>query len=93
MTNRKNPLHIDIGCGKGLFLQRMAELHPDWNFLGLEIRKPVVEQAQRRFEDLGLANLHIMFCNVNISFPALMTSLGNPKPVTAGLYSVSRPVV
>jgi len=77
----QNPLHIDIGCGKGLFLQRMAELHPDWNFLGLEIRKPVVEQAQRRFEDLGLANLHIMFCNVNISFPALMTSLGNPNPL------------
>jgi tRNA (guanine-N7-)-methyltransferase len=77
----QNPLHIDIGCGKGLFLQQMAQLHPDWNFLGLEIRKPVVEQAQRRLQALGLTNLHIMFCNVNISFRELMASLGSPNPL------------
>jgi len=77
----QHPLHIDIGCGKGLFLQQMAELQPDWNFLGLEIRKPVVEQAQLRIRDLGLTNLHVMFCNVNISFRELMASWGEPSPL------------
>lgn len=70
------PLHIDIGCGKGLFVEQMAQRQPDWNFLGLEIRKPVVEQAQGRVKDLGLGNLHIMFCNVNISFRQLMAGWG-----------------
>lgn len=77
----QRPLHIDIGCGKGLFLQQMAQLQPDWNFLGLEIRKPVVEQAQQRVQALGLNNLHIMFCNVNISFRALMSSWGTSTPL------------
>ena len=75
------PLHIDIGCGKGLFLQHMAQLQPDWNFLGLEIRKPVVEQAQSQIQDLGLTNLHVMYCNVNISFRALMASWGSASPL------------
>ena len=75
------PLHIDIGCGKGLFLQQMAHLQPDWNFLGLEIRKPVVEQAQERIRPAGLPNLQILFCNVNISFDELLGSWGDKPPL------------
>jgi tRNA (guanine-N7-)-methyltransferase len=77
----KQPLHLDLGCGKGLFVEHMAQLKPDWNFLGLEIRKPVVNQAQLRVQPLELANLHIMFCNVNISFRALMESWGPTSPL------------
>ncbi|NJL44562.1 MAG: tRNA (guanosine(46)-N7)-methyltransferase TrmB [Leptolyngbyaceae cyanobacterium SM2_3_12] len=75
------PLHIDIGCGKGLFLLRMAELQPDWNFLGLEIRKPVVEQALKRLQETELSNVHLMYCNVNISFHQLMASWGDQNPL------------
>ena len=75
------PLHIDIGCGKGLFVQQMAQLQPGWNLLGLEIRKPVVEQAQTRLRDLALPNLHVMFCNANISFRELMASWGKANPL------------
>ncbi len=77
----EQPLHIDIGCGKGLFVQQMAQLQPAWNFLGLEIRKPVVEQVQERIEAAGLPNLHVMFCNVNISFDELMRSWGENIPL------------
>ncbi|MGA7935141.1 MAG: tRNA (guanosine(46)-N7)-methyltransferase TrmB, partial [Kovacikia sp.] len=27
------PLHLDIGSGKGRFLLEMAHLQPNWNFL------------------------------------------------------------
>ncbi|NJL46334.1 MAG: tRNA (guanosine(46)-N7)-methyltransferase TrmB [Leptolyngbyaceae cyanobacterium SM2_5_2] len=77
----KQPLHIDIGCGKGIFVQQMAQLQPGWNFLGLEIRKPVVEQAQKRQQEAGLTNLHIMYCNVNLSFRALLESWGEANPL------------
>ncbi len=30
------PLHLEIGSGKGEFLSQYAPLHPEWNFLGLE---------------------------------------------------------
>lgn len=75
------PLHLDIGCGKGIFVMQMAELQPDWNFLGMEIRKPVVDQAQQRLAELGLTNLHIMYGNANISLRALMESWGPNHPL------------
>ncbi|MBD2068336.1 tRNA (guanosine(46)-N7)-methyltransferase TrmB [Leptolyngbya sp. FACHB-671] len=69
------PLHLDIGCGKGYFVQDMAQQQPDWNFLGLEIRQPLVEYANSRLEELGLTNLHYLFCNVNASLHLLLNSL------------------
>lgn len=69
----QHPLHVDIGCAKGIFLLQMAELQPEWNFLGLEIRRPLVLQAQHRQRQAGLTNLHVMFANANISFRSLIS--------------------
>lgn len=69
------PLHLDIGCGKGRFLLNIATLEPNWNFLGLEIREPLVEEANTWQNQLGLTNLHYLFCNVNNSLNSLLSSL------------------
>lgn len=69
------PLHLDIGCGKGRFLLQMAQVQPDWNFLGLEIREPLVDQANSWKTELGLTNLHYLFCNANNSLRPLLRSL------------------
>ena len=69
------PLHLDIGCAKGRFLLNMAEIEPNWNFLGLEIREPLVVEANKLRSQLNLTNLHYLFCNVNNSLPALLSSL------------------
>lgn len=69
------PLHFDIGCAKGEFLLSMAALQPDWNFLGLEIREPLVERTQELVKELGLSNVHFLFCNVNNSLAPLLESL------------------
>ena len=66
------PLHLDIGCGRGHFLLQMAQQQPDWNFLGLEIREPLVHQANDWKDDAGLTNLHFLFCNVNVSLADLL---------------------
>jgi len=71
----QQPLHLDIGCGKGHFVQDMAKLQGDRNFLGLEIREPLVDQANRWRDELGLSNLHYLFCNANNSIRPLLTSL------------------
>lgn len=74
-ANSTHPLHLDIGCGRGHFLLEMAQQEPGWNFLGLEIRKPLVGQANLWVEDLGLTNLHYIFCNVSNSLRPLLASL------------------
>lgn len=69
------PLHLDIGCGKGRFLLQMAQIQPEWNFLGLEIREPLVDQANGWQTEMGLTNLHYLFCNANNSLRPLLRSL------------------
>jgi tRNA (guanine-N7-)-methyltransferase len=69
------PLHLDIGCGRGRFLLQMAQRQPDWNFLGVEIREPLVEQANGYIAELELTNLRYLFCNINNSLRSLLNSL------------------
>jgi tRNA (guanine-N7-)-methyltransferase len=69
------PLHLDIGCGRGQFLLTLAQQQPDWNFLGLEIREPLVVQALEWRDELALPNLHYIFCNVNNFLRPLLASL------------------
>ena len=71
----QQPLHLDIGCGWGKFLLDMAQLEPNWNFLGLEIRESVVEKALEIKEQTQLQNLYYLFCNANTSIQPLLESL------------------
>ncbi len=69
------PLHIDIGCAWGRFVLKMAEVQPAWNYLGIEIREPLVTEANRIRDDRHLPNLHYVFANINISLASLLASL------------------
>ncbi|ASC70842.1 tRNA (guanine-N(7)-)-methyltransferase [Halomicronema hongdechloris C2206] len=74
----QQPLHLDIGCGKGEFLFQMATLQPEWNFLGVEIRRPLVQRALQWRDQAALENLHFLFCNVNVSLRHLLDSPAAP---------------
>jgi len=71
-TRPKQPLHLDIGVGRGRFLLGMSKLKKDWNFIGLEIREPLVKEANRIRDDLNLANLHYKFCNAIVALDVLL---------------------
>lgn len=73
--NLSQPLHLDIGCARGQFVLEMAQQFPQWNFLGLEIREPLVVQANKLRGEIGLTNLHYVFCNANNSVRSLLASL------------------
>lgn len=74
-TALEQPWHVDIGCGKGRFLLAMAQQQLDWNFLGVEIREPLVEQANGWRSELGLTNLYYLFGNANNSLRPILMSL------------------
>ncbi len=74
-SNPQQPLHLDLGCARGKFVLEMAQLQPEMNFLGLEIRQPLVTAANQRCQELGLTNLHYLFCNVNSSLASVLASL------------------
>ncbi|NES99646.1 MAG: tRNA (guanosine(46)-N7)-methyltransferase TrmB [Sphaerospermopsis sp. SIO1G2] len=74
-SQSNQPLHLDIGCARGRFLLKMAEVEKDWNFLGLEIRETLVIEANRLVKELNLSNLHYLFCNVNNSLQPILSTL------------------
>jgi tRNA (guanine-N7-)-methyltransferase len=66
------PLSLDIGCARGRYILQMAQINPQWNFLGLEIRESLVAQALVGKQNLNLTNLHYLFCNANTSLATLL---------------------
>jgi tRNA (guanine-N7-)-methyltransferase len=69
------PLFLDIGCARGRFLLKMAELFPNQNFLGVEIREPLVTEANRIRDEKNLTNLHYEFVNATLSLDRLLEKL------------------
>jgi tRNA (guanine-N7-)-methyltransferase len=69
------PIHLDIGSAKGEFLIELATKHPDWNFVGLEIREPLVSLCEKKRIKLELNNLKFLFCNVNVSLDEWLSDL------------------
>lgn len=73
------PIHLDIGCARGRFLTKMAGLYPEINFLGIEIREPLVIEANKEKDRLGYTNLYFLFCNINVFLEDLLKSLPEGK--------------
>lgn len=48
------PVVLEIGFGNGDFLVDLAEKHPDWTLVGVEIYLPGVAKAVSRLEDAGV---------------------------------------
>lgn len=74
-ANPTQPLLLDIGCARGRFLSQLAPSQPEWNFLGLEIRASLVEDANLWREQSGLNNLYYLFCNANNDLDAILATL------------------
>jgi tRNA (guanine-N7-)-methyltransferase len=71
------PLLLDIGCARGRFLLRMSNAEPSWNYLGVEIRHPLVDEANRIAGEEGRTNLHYEFCNAMLWLGRLIKDIPN----------------
>lgn len=54
------PIHIEIGMGKGRFLMDMAAAHPDINYIGVERYSSVLLRALQKMELSPLPNLRFV---------------------------------
>ncbi|GMA68405.1 MAG: tRNA (guanosine(46)-N7)-methyltransferase TrmB [Leuconostoc gelidum] len=67
LFDQKNPIHVEIGSGKGQFILGMALAHPEINYIGMEIQETAIAIAARKsFEQVGkLPNLRYIYGNGN----------------------------
>jgi tRNA (guanine-N7-)-methyltransferase len=59
----ENPLHIEVGTGKGQFLLGMAKQNPHINYIGIEVYESVIVSALDRLIEAELPNFKLL--NVN----------------------------
>lgn len=55
-----NPIHLEIGMGKGNFLIDMAKKNPNINFVGVEKYPSIVCRALEKLEEEKLFNIRIL---------------------------------
>ena len=55
-----NPVHIEIGMGKGRFITTLAGMNPDINYVGIEKYSSVLLRAVEKQDELCLPNLRFI---------------------------------
>ncbi|MGM0843881.1 MAG: tRNA (guanosine(46)-N7)-methyltransferase TrmB [Bacillota bacterium] len=55
-----NPLHIEVGTGKGQFVTEMAKANPDINYIGIELYESIIVTALDRIIEADIPNVKLM---------------------------------
>ncbi len=63
------PVELEVGFGKGLFLLTTAALHPQINFVGVEIVRKYQLLTATRLAKRGLANVRVACADVQLFLP------------------------
>jgi tRNA (guanine-N7-)-methyltransferase len=68
---KKQPLYIELGCGKGGFISQIAPEYPEINFIALDIKNEMLVLAKRKLEEAyarkGLSPDNVRIAIKNIS--------------------------
>ena len=57
---KEGALHIEVGMGKGRFMMELAQLHPDINYIGIEMYSSVLLRAVQKMEENPISNLRFI---------------------------------
>lgn len=49
--SKKQPLHIELGCGKGGFISSIASQNPNINYIAIDIKSDMLGYARRKIEE------------------------------------------
>jgi tRNA (guanine-N7-)-methyltransferase len=60
LFDNQNPIHIEVGMGKGRFVFNMAKLHPNINYIGIEVVESVIIRAIEKLQEEPLDNVRLI---------------------------------
>ena len=63
LFGNSNPVHLEIGCGKGQFAVEIAKRNPDINYLAVEKYANVLVNACEKLKESGIKNLKFVRCS------------------------------
>ncbi|MCM1452490.1 MAG: tRNA (guanosine(46)-N7)-methyltransferase TrmB [Clostridium sp.] len=68
-----NPIVLELGCGKGEYAVGLARLHPEMNFIGIDIKGARIYTGAKIAEDEGLKNVAFLRTAIDL-LPAFFAS-------------------
>lgn len=93
-----NPVHLELGCGKGGFIAKLAAANQNINYIAVDIKSEVLALAKRKiekeYEEKGIAkiqNIRLMSHNIELvdnmldpvdSIEKIYINFCNPWPKT-----------
>ncbi len=60
LFQNENPIHVEIGMGKGKFIMQLAALNPNINYIGIEKYSSVLLRALEKRNESELSNLYFI---------------------------------
>lgn len=66
LFGNNNPIHIEIGCGKGNFITGMAKLNTDINYIAIERVEDVIVTAMEKTRNMELVNVKFVSLDANM---------------------------
>lgn len=51
LFKNENPIHVELGCGKGSFMANLAIKHPDVNYIAIDVVDAMLGLAKRNIEE------------------------------------------
>lgn len=61
-----NPIHLELGCGRGKFITEKAEQFPNINFVAVDLKDEVLIYVLEKLKEREITNIRIV--PMNISF-------------------------
>ena len=65
------PVEVELGSAEAIFLMERAAEEPDCSYVGVEIRRDLVEQANGICAAKGLPQVRSVFANLSVDLPRL----------------------
>lgn len=82
---KQQPLHLELGCGKGSFIGKIAYDHPDINYIGVDIKSEVLAVGRRNivklFGEKPVDNILLTAQNIE-----LIEEIISPEDVIERIY-------
>ena len=56
LFGNKNPMHLELGCGKGIFISAVGAANPQVNYIAIDLKSEVLALARRKIvQDYSVA--------------------------------------
>ena len=83
--SKKQPIHLELGCGKGTFIAKLAKQNQEINYIAIDIKSEVLGLAKRNIEkeygEEPIQNVVIMSQEI-----ALIQNMMNEKDKVERIY-------